>query len=328
MILLLRIFVLIVAINQIQCQCLHNIMWVMAFKNEDEFNEIENQNSNVVRLDNVEQQQYEVIKIERNKELDKICTELMGEMKRIKHIIVNETAVREIDAGAFHQAYQLETIEFIGNHIRHIRYGIFNNLTNLNVLHLPLNNIQKIDENAFDNLPELTEIDLSVNDIKSINPNWFKGCIKLRMIDLADNALTTIPYFAFQYLNPYLTINIDLQSNKLRNIEAGAFGNIPKIGVLQLRRNNIREIPDMFGNDLEEAHKLGLNKNKISCIPDVVLQKLNKFDEIRINRNPINHNCILRHPQFLMQNKNKYYVEGVLEDVNLKKKLRPFTRRQ
>lgn len=304
----ITLFALIVCINQTSAQCLPYVNWVYGYKDENEAYSNPQFPGYKVKLSDVSQKQFEIVIIKDNKELDKLCSEIFGELKDITAVGVTNTGIREIDNGAFQQVNNLQHIEISENEqLKQINSGVFNNIPSLITLTLASNQIVKIHHDAFDYLVNLREIDLSLNQIRTIKSTWFKGCPKLSTIDLSQNRISVIPNMAFKNIRSMEIVNIDLQENKINRIEPGAFANLQKIGKLQLRRNQIEIVPNMFGN-LIEARKIGLNRNKIKCMHDDIIHQLSQFNEVKINRNPIREGCELRRPEFLRRHGEKFHV--------------------
>lgn len=306
------IFLLNIELRRVSSYCLAPSETIIAYRNSDLDDFLRNEGGDIIKISALDDK-YVGIKIEETGNFDTLCTKLMNRFKHITHFQILSCGIKRIDLEAFHRINSVRFVEIIGNNIHEIPAGLFSNLRDLNTLRLGNNKISKIHENAFDNLQQLEEIDLSENEITAINTNWFKGCVNLKIIGLDENKITVIPYMAFQYLNPELLVNIAIASNEINKIEAGAFANLKKIGKLQLRRNQIEEIPNMF-EDLHEAKKLGLNRNYIKCIPEVILQSLNKFREIKLVNNPISKHCILK-IKFMNMNNEKYYLEKPEQEV-------------
>ena len=74
---------------------------------------------------------------------------------------------------------------------------------------------------------------------------------------------------------------LDLQGNKIQNIENGAFRNLPKLEVLDLSRNSLKTIGKETFAGLVSLHRLKLADNNIQTLDEGSLDELRSLKKVR-----------------------------------------------
>jgi len=140
-------------------------------------------------------------------------------------------------------------------------------------------------------------LSLEYNKIQNLSLYLFKGF--LQKLSLKGNGLHTIGKDCFDNL---VGINVlDLSRNQLKNLPRGLFHALIDLLDLHLDGNNITEIPEDIFQRNKNLKLLQLNNNQLGVIPKEMLEKHDELAEIHLEDNAITR----VYPGGLPNNSNK-----------------------
>ncbi|XP_018565248.1 prolargin-like [Anoplophora glabripennis] len=223
-------------------------------------------------------------------------------LPKLLDVILEKDRITDIEPGAFYNLTKLYLLKIKYNEIKVIREGVFNNLT-LKELCLTDNKIEIIHPNAFDDMPNLRILFLNENKLTVWSSDWFKRSPQVSVLNFEYNVITTIPFRSLQNINGELwlenvkvEVNVQLNDNKIRKIEDGAFEGIEKLGWLFLHRNEIEDIGEESLGSLKSVEWVRLDNNKLKCVPAKLVEISPKV-VYYLYSNPLSAEC-----------KNKYSI--------------------
>ncbi|KAJ8922655.1 hypothetical protein NQ315_007687, partial [Exocentrus adspersus] len=175
-------------------------------------------------------------------------------------VILENDHITDIEPDAFYNLTKLYLLKIKYNNIRMIREGVFNRLV-LKELCLTDNKIEAIHANAFDDMPNLSILFLNENKISAWSGDWFKNSPQVSNVKgehWAENAK--------------VETKVQLNDNKIRKIEDGAFDGIETLGWLFLHRNEIEDISEESLGSLQRVEWIRLDNNLLKCIPNKLVE--------------------------------------------------------
>ncbi|KGL75279.1 Nyctalopin, partial [Tinamus guttatus] len=147
------------------------------------------------------------------------------------------------------------------NYLRVLSPNAFGNLTSLHRLWLDGNSLTFLAPGTFLALGQLRELHLGGNTrLTSLHPNAFRGLRNLTSLDLSRCNIFEIHPLLFSHL-PSLE-NLDLASNNMRYVPQ-AFGNLSNLAALSLEGNHIEAVGRDSLRDLGTLQELNLRRNRI-----------------------------------------------------------------
>ncbi|XP_015439684.1 PREDICTED: leucine-rich repeats and immunoglobulin-like domains protein 2 [Dufourea novaeangliae] len=153
--------------------------------------------------------------------------------------------------------------------------------------------------------PSLQILDLSSNQIKTINSNVFSNMPVLEVLSLDRNTLSTIPYLrslerlerlslAYNQIEqvtasmlPGTLRRLDLQGNRISNIDEDTFASLGYLEELDLSHNELRVLPAGWSMNLEMLTYLNVKANQLNNISDMSIEFLTNLKELYIKDNQI-----------------------------------------
>lgn len=218
--------------------------------------------------------------------LPKLTKDMLKDLPRLKVLDISEQGVEEIEEGALSRLPNLRILNLEGNKLKSIKKSVFNHVP-LENIHLAANEISHIDTDAFDDMPNLDLLELDRNHLEKIDTLWWKNTPKLQTISLTKNKIERVPARSFRQLaGNEMKVNIKLSSNKIREIEKGAFDDLRNVVRILLDTNSIEEVPEMFKH-LVRGSLLDLSNNRITKLRDEVVVEMKKFEGVCLRSNRI-----------------------------------------
>ncbi|CAL8367750.1 unnamed protein product [Lota lota] len=164
------------------------------------------------------------------------------------------------------------------NEITGIQDGVFDNATNLVWLVLFQNrlNSDKIGKNVFGKLRHLERLYLDHNELSHVPSNLPKSITELR---LGHNQISKIHAKTFEGMTELASLQ--LHANVIEDV-GGAFKGLKSLAILDMRKNNLRKMPEILPGRL---HQLYLGSNKIESIPADFLTMHPKLQFLRLSSN-------------------------------------------
>ncbi|KAJ3586096.1 hypothetical protein NHX12_012497 [Muraenolepis orangiensis] len=223
-----------------------------------------------------------------------------------------------------------------GNRITGVQDGVFDNATDLVWVVLSQNRLdsQKIGKKVFSGLKRLERLYLDHNQLTRVPPNLPRSLTDLR---LGHNSISQVRAEAFEGMTELSTLQ--LHANSIEDA-GGAFQGLSSLAVLDMRRNNLRKMPE---NLPERLHQLYLGSNKIESIPADFLSTRPKLQFLRLTGNmltdkgipsnvfnvstlvelDLSHNQLERIPIFSRDLENLYLQANRIKEFTLSSFCRP-----
>lgn len=169
----------------------------------------------------------------------------------------------------------------------------------LKLVDLSHNKLKKLVKNAFTNLSYVEEIDLSYNDLQTeaLKPNVFEGKYSpdeyepiptLKILRLSFNLLHNLDDDIFEHITHLQELHID--NNPLQIVHPSlmsAFSDIPQLQLLNMSRNELRELPAEIFHPLKALRVIDLQGNLFERIPTKALLYARNVRELSLDDNPI-----------------------------------------
>lgn len=183
--------------------------------------------------------------------------------KKLLVLGLNHNKIETISGDLFKNVPKLEKVDFVGNPVKKLDLKN-SNITELNFYSNKII-LSKPNELLINlNVSLITEIDFSFNQIMNFTLNNESRPWNLQELNLQGNAFTEIKGSYFKWW-PKLVM-IDLSMNKIRNIRTGALDNLPQLHTIRLSHNLLKTIPDTLF-DLVSINSLDLSNNRLLYFP-------------------------------------------------------------
>jgi hypothetical protein len=176
-------------------------------------------------------------------------------------------------------SYSVQSLDLSYNKLTHIRELIFRDYRILETLGLSYNEINVVDSRAFSGLLMLKNIDLSYNNLRFIPDSIFADNPVLEFVSFRGNPLVYVPDSSPIFASTSV-ISLDLSFCALTSINPQTFSQLPRLQVLDLSSNNLREINQDILNPLTELIVIELGNNLWKCDCGIV-EALNWLSERR-----------------------------------------------
>ncbi|XP_074838948.1 transforming growth factor beta activator LRRC32 isoform X2 [Carettochelys insculpta] len=218
----------------------------------------------------------------------------------------------------------LQNLDLRSNQISFIEPGVFTHMTSLVEVNLANNQLDELAQHRTPGvgvLPAVRKLDLSHNSLYNGMAEYFiHRAPSLQYLSLAENSITAIRHRIFQG-SPAL-VEVDLHSNIIMEIEAGAFETLEHLTKLNLSMNSITcvsdfslrqlQILDLSRNSIETFHTtasnekynvrwLDLSENKLLRFP--VFPQVNKLEYLNLSKNFLQLTADSTHDEM-------YYIES------------------
>lgn len=175
-----------------------------------------------------------ILSITHNK-IEKIKEGVFNEMK-VKHINLSYNEIDWIEARAFDNNINLESVSLRGNKLRIINSNWFFNTSFLYRIDLGENRLWTLQGAAFKHLVNCSYMSflLDNNKIEEIHASFLKGFRYITNIDLHNNKIALIPP---QFVKNVMVYEVILHNNELQRLPLNFFQKYPDIIFLDLRKN-------------------------------------------------------------------------------------------
>ncbi|XP_038627960.1 leucine-rich repeats and immunoglobulin-like domains protein 1 isoform X3 [Tachyglossus aculeatus] len=171
------------------------------------------------------------------------------------------------------------------NKIRSVEGSLLKLYISLEVLDLSSNNIMEIRSTCFPHGLVLKELYLGSNRISTLEPGAFDSLSRsLRTLHLSKNRITHLPVKAFKL--PRLT-QLELNRNRIRQIEGLTFQGLDSLDVLKLQRNRISRLTDGAFWGLAKMQVLHLEYNSLTEVNSGSLYGLTALHQLNLSNNSI-----------------------------------------
>ncbi|XP_037107265.1 leucine-rich repeats and immunoglobulin-like domains protein 1 [Syngnathus acus] len=152
-------------------------------------------------------------------------------------------------------------------------------------LYLHHNKIRSIDTARIRNLVSLETLDLSNNDITELRGHSFPAGLRIRDLYLSSNKISTLEPGALDRLGSTLQV-LRLSRNRVSQIPVRAF-QLPRLTQLELNRNRIRQVEGLTFQGLSSLEVLKLQRNSISKLTDGAFWDLAKMKVLHLEYNSL-----------------------------------------
>ncbi|XP_054880745.1 leucine-rich repeats and immunoglobulin-like domains protein 1 [Poeciliopsis prolifica] len=155
--------------------------------------------------------------------------------------------------------------------------------SNVVSLYLHHNKIRTIDGSRTTELVSVETLDLSNNDITDLRGDGFPAGLQIRDLYLSNNKISTLQLGALDHLGSTLQV-LRLSRNRISQIPIRAF-QLPRLTQLELNRNRILQIEGLTFQGLSSLEVLKLQRNSISKLTDGAFWNLSKMKILHLEYN-------------------------------------------
>lgn len=255
---------------------------------------------------------YEEIKLQSSNRTLVLFEAAIKGFHSLKRLMLTDMKITLIEAGAFQDLPNLETLDLRRNLLEEIEDGVFS-LLNMTQLFLQGNKIKRIGANAFDNMEYLEVVCLDNNMLTAVDPQWFGNTPNVQYISLRQNLIDGLPARAFNNVRGLhvtddgdtVTTDIYLSKNRIKTIDPEAFGNFEVLGDLYLNSNKLKTLDARVFKSLKAVEVLSLAKNKLIRIDEGLLSSVGDIRELDVSFNKLN--CL---PYSIVSRVNKTILIG------------------
>ena len=177
---------------------------------------------------------------------------------------IRNSAVHEIQDGAFRDMYKLETLDLGENYLQNLTKETFLGLDFLKTLVITGNNLELIATSAFEYLISLEKVELSYNSGVQLPSEIFSKNLHLKSVEIRKCGFKEIPAAVMQV--PSIT-DLSLDSNSLQALNDNAFSSLKNLNTLGLDSCAIETISDSAFDGLNQLAVLNLGHNHIKSLP-------------------------------------------------------------
>ncbi|XP_034023058.1 leucine-rich repeats and immunoglobulin-like domains protein 1 [Thalassophryne amazonica] len=152
-------------------------------------------------------------------------------------------------------------------------------------LYLDHNKIHSIDGRRTRGLVSVETLDLSNNDITELRGHHFPAGLQIRDLYLNNNKINVLELGALDHLGSTLQV-LRLSRNRISQIPVRAF-QLPRLTQLELNRNRIRQVEGLTFRGLSSLEVLKLQRNNISKLTDGAFWDLAKMKVLHLDYNSL-----------------------------------------
>ncbi|XP_073994058.1 G-protein coupled receptor rickets isoform X3 [Rhodnius prolixus] len=244
------------------------------------------------------------LRLDSNK-LTEVPTEAFEYLSSLEALNLGSNLLSELPVNAFTPLRYLVILYLKRNQISVIHDDAFSNLTSLRVLelddnlltHIPIaltkltalqelslsgNRIKYIPSGVLQTAQGLSHLELKGNPLIGVDPHAFSFLPKLRKLILSDaRELTEFP--SLNGTSALEILRIDRAS--LHSVPKTLCITCPKIKSLDMKLNNLKQVPDLSG--CKDLRVLDLAGNKIKSLEGKLFQGLNLMHDLLLSKNEI-----------------------------------------
>uniref|UniRef100_UPI003AAC47EF leucine-rich repeats and immunoglobulin-like domains protein 1 n=1 Tax=Centroberyx gerrardi TaxID=166262 RepID=UPI003AAC47EF len=152
-------------------------------------------------------------------------------------------------------------------------------------LYLHHNKIRSIDGRRTRELVSVETLDLSNNDITELRGHCFPAGLQIKDLYLSNNKISVLELGALDHLGSTLQV-LRLSRNRISQIPVKAF-QLPRLTQLELNRNRIRQVEGLTFQGLSSLEVLKLQRNNISKLTDGAFWDLAKMKVLHLDYNSL-----------------------------------------
>uniref|UniRef100_F1KWW6 Chondroadherin-like protein n=1 Tax=Ascaris suum TaxID=6253 RepID=F1KWW6_ASCSU len=219
--------------------------------------------------------------------IESLPSHLFQGMTQLYSLVIRNAGLMQLPRDIFNDLSNLMALDLAGNDLRIEPYAI-SVLSNLIQLDLSNNSINflsntlvslhrlkvlSLDENRLSNIDlrrvpnGVTDLTLRNNRINTVH-STHDSVSSLRRLDLSGNQLDFISATGTVNVLPNGLWSVDLTNNKISYIQDGAFSNMPKLTIVDLRNNSLNELREAAVSSEMRKHRLRvlLSGNPLNCM--------------------------------------------------------------
>uniref|UniRef100_A0A3Q0RMP5 Leucine rich repeats and immunoglobulin like domains 1 n=1 Tax=Amphilophus citrinellus TaxID=61819 RepID=A0A3Q0RMP5_AMPCI len=147
------------------------------------------------------------------------------------------------------------------------------------------NKIRSIDGRRTEELVSVETLDLSNNDITELRGQCFPAGLQIRNLHLSNNKISVLELGALDHLGSTLQV-LRLSRNRISQIPVKAF-QLPRLTQLELNRNRIRQVEGLTFQGLSSLEVLKLQRNSISKLTDGAFFDLARMKVLHLDYNSL-----------------------------------------
>ncbi|KAL0978550.1 hypothetical protein UPYG_G00172010 [Umbra pygmaea] len=152
-------------------------------------------------------------------------------------------------------------------------------------LYLHHNKIRSIDGTLMRELVSVETLDLSNNDVTEIRGQNFPGGLQIKDLYLGNNKIHLLEAGALDQLSSSLQV-LRLSRNRISQLPVKGF-HLPKLTQLELNRNRLRQVEGLTFHGLASLEVLKLQRNNISKLTDGAFWGLAKMKVLHLDYNTL-----------------------------------------
>ncbi|XP_078104045.1 leucine-rich repeats and immunoglobulin-like domains protein 1 [Sander vitreus] len=152
-------------------------------------------------------------------------------------------------------------------------------------LYLHHNKLRSIDGRRTRELASVETLDLSNNGITELRGQCFPAGLQIRDLYLSNNKISMLELGALDHLGSTLQV-LRLSRNRISQIPVRAF-QLPKLTQLELNRNRIRQVEGLTFQGLSSLEVLKLQRNSINKLTDGAFWDLAKMKVLHLDYNSL-----------------------------------------
>ncbi|XP_030229880.1 leucine-rich repeats and immunoglobulin-like domains protein 1 [Gadus morhua] len=153
------------------------------------------------------------------------------------------------------------------------------------LLYLHHNKIRSIDGTRTRELGSVETLDLSNNDITELRTHCFPAGLRIKDLYLSSNKINVLELGSLDHLGSTLQV-LRLSRNRIGQVPVRAF-QLPGLTQLELNRNRIRQIEGLTFQGLSSLEVLKLQRNNISKLTDGAFWDLAKMKILHLDYNSL-----------------------------------------
>lgn len=192
--------------------------------------------------------------------------------------------LREVNPETFDNLLQLRELRLDHNELTSIP-DLGQAASKIVSLYLHHNKILSIDGRMTRELASLETLDLSNNDITELRGQSFPAGLQIRDLYLSNNKIKDLEMGALDHLGATLQV-LRLSRNRISQIPVRAF-QLPKLTQLELNRNRVRQVEGLTFQGLSSLEVLKLQRNSITKLTDGAFYDLAKMKVLHLDYNSL-----------------------------------------
>ncbi|XP_069699364.1 leucine-rich repeat and transmembrane domain-containing protein 2-like isoform X2 [Periplaneta americana] len=164
----------------------------------------------------------------------------------------------------------ITSLDLSNNELTFLDNSSFSQYDSIKYLDLSQNEIEIIDHGTFHSMVQLEELDLSLNDLLILHPEIFSHNPLLEAVILSGNPHLYIPENSPFIVSSSILL-LDVSSCKLTSLYPETFSLLPKLHILDLNSNNLRNFPLSILHNLTNVKVLDIGNNLWHCKCELVI---------------------------------------------------------